>query len=307
MKTSQKDIFFLKAILQTYSQSIGLKVNFAKSCLFSINISQEKTEQLAGVFGCSLGSYPFTYLGLPMGITKLKVEHFAPLVCRIERRIIATTSWLTMVGRATLVDMAISSITIYTMCSIKMHATNLRSIDRIRKHGMWRVSDVTGKGKPMVAWVNVTTPKEKGGLGLKNMSIMNDALLTKHLHKLYNKEDVPWVHLVWNTYYIDGKAPHGSRGKDSFWLKDLMKLTMHFRGIASTTIGPGELWEDVWNGHFLSNELPRLFCFARNKKISIAHYLANLDIQHHFHIPLSHQALTELNQLGQMIEQAQQN
>jgi hypothetical protein len=26
---------------------------------------------------------------------------------------------------------------------------------------------------------------------LKDMSIMNDALLTKHLHKLYNKEDVP--------------------------------------------------------------------------------------------------------------------
>jgi hypothetical protein len=25
---------------------------------------------------------------------------------------------------------------------------------------------------------------------------MNDALLTKHLHKLYNKEDVPWVQLV---------------------------------------------------------------------------------------------------------------
>jgi hypothetical protein len=45
-------------------------------------------------------------------------------------------------------------------------------------------------------WKNVTTPKDKGGLGLKNMSTMNDALLTKHLHKLYNKEDVPWVQLV---------------------------------------------------------------------------------------------------------------
>jgi hypothetical protein len=51
---------------------------------------------------------------------------------------------------------------------------------------------VAGKGNPLVAWKNVTTPKERGGLGLKNMTVMNDALLTKHLHKLYNKEDVPW-------------------------------------------------------------------------------------------------------------------
>jgi hypothetical protein len=216
MKASQKDLFSLKAILQTYSQSTGLKVNFAKSCLLPINISQEKTEQLAGVFGCSVGSYPFTYLGLPMGTTKPKVEHFAPLVCRIERRISATASWLTMAGRATLVDTTISSIPTYTMCSIKMHATNLRSIDSIKKNGLWRGSDVARKGKPMVAWGNVTAPKEKGGLGLKNLNIMNDALLTKHLHKLYNKEDVPWVQLVWSTHYIDGKVPHGTTGKGSF-------------------------------------------------------------------------------------------
>jgi hypothetical protein len=167
---------------------------------------------------------------------------------------------------------------------------------------------VAGKGKPMVAWKNITAPKEKGGLGLKDMSIMNDALLTKHLHKLYNKEDIPWVQLVSNTHYIDGKAPHGTRGKSSFWLKDLMKLSVHFRGIASTTIGLGDtvlLWKDVWNGHYLNNELPRLLSFARNKQGSIAQYLANSDVQHNFHIPLSQQALYQLNQLGQMTEQAQ--
>jgi hypothetical protein len=92
--------------------------------------------------------------------------------------------------------MAISSVPIYTVCSIKMHATNLHSIDRIRKTVLWRGSDVAGKGKPMVAWKKVNTPKEKGGLGLKDLRIMNEALLTKHLHKLYNKEEVSWVQLV---------------------------------------------------------------------------------------------------------------
>jgi hypothetical protein len=119
--------------------------------LLPINITQETAEQLVGVFGCSVGTYPFTYLGLPMGTTKPRVEHFAPLVCRIEWRITAIASWLTMATRATLVDMVISSVPIYTMCSIKMHATNLHSIDRIRKNGISRGSDVAGKGKPLVA------------------------------------------------------------------------------------------------------------------------------------------------------------
>jgi hypothetical protein len=68
--------------------------------------------------------------------------------------------------------------------------------------------------------------QRKGGLRLKDMRVMNDALLAKHLHKLYNKKDVLWVQLVWNTHFIDGKAHHATRGKSSFWLKDLMKLSV---------------------------------------------------------------------------------
>jgi hypothetical protein len=69
--------------------------------------------------------------------------------------------------------MAISSVLIYTMCTIKMHATNLHSIDMIKKNGLWRGSDLAEKGKHMVAWKMITTPKDKGGLGLQDLRIMN--------------------------------------------------------------------------------------------------------------------------------------
>jgi hypothetical protein len=68
---------------------------------------------------------------------------------------------------------------------------------------------------------------------------MNEVLLTKHLHELYNKEEVPWVQL----------APHALIAKWFFWLKDTMKLCDQFRGFATTTVGSGDtimLWEDVW-------------------------------------------------------------
>jgi hypothetical protein len=94
------------------------------------------------------------------------------------------------------VDFPVSSIPIYTLCSVKMHVTNINSIDRARKHGLWRGSDVAGKGKPLVAWKKVTTPKDKGGMCLKTLRTMNEALHIKHLHKFYNKEDIPWVQLI---------------------------------------------------------------------------------------------------------------
>jgi hypothetical protein len=285
MRVTQGEIFCLKAQFHTYSESTGLKVNFSKSLLLPINISKDKANQLAGIFSCTVGSYPFTYIGLLMGTTKPKVEDHTPLANKIERRIIVMANWLSMAGRATLVDFAVSSVPIYTMCSLKMHVTNLNSIDRAWRHGLWRGSDVVGKGKPLVAWKKVTMPKDKGGMGLKNLKLMNEALLIKHLHKFYNKYDIPWVQLIWHTHYASGLIPHAAAKKGSFWFRDVMKYVEHFRGVASASTGPGDtvlLWEDVWNGHFLANELPRLYSYGRNKINSVAQFMG-----HPFSIPQS--------------------
>lgn len=64
----------------------------------------------------------------------------------------------------------------------------------------------------------VMKPKEKGGLSVLNLNVQNDALLLKHLHKFYNKMDIPWVKLVWSKYYED-KIPHATREVGSFWWK----------------------------------------------------------------------------------------
>ena len=77
-------------------------------------------------------------------------------------------------------------------------------------------SDVNAKKKPLIACSKVTTPKENGGLGVINLKVQNQALLMKYLHKFYNKADIPWVQLIWNTHYSNGQIPHASREKGSF-------------------------------------------------------------------------------------------
>jgi hypothetical protein len=47
----------------------------------------------------------------------------------------------------------------------------------------------------------VQRPKSQGGLGIIDLSAQNKALPLKHLHKFFNKVDVPWVDLTWKAYY----------------------------------------------------------------------------------------------------------
>jgi hypothetical protein len=110
----EQQLLHLKDILQLFTLSSGLKVNYHKSCLLPINIEAGKAALLANSFGCAVGVYPFTYLGLPMGLTKPQVKDYAPLICRIERRLSASSHFLSYAGRLHLINSVISSLpTIY--------------------------------------------------------------------------------------------------------------------------------------------------------------------------------------------------
>jgi hypothetical protein len=69
-----------------------------------------------------------------------------------------------------------------------------------------------------------------------------------------------------------------------------MKFSDHFRGIANTTIGAGDtvmLWGDVWNGHHLMSEFPKLYSYAKNSTILVAQYLSNSYVHQNSHTPIS--------------------
>jgi hypothetical protein len=76
-------------------------------------------------------------------------------------------------------------------------------------------------------------------LGVINLRSQNKALLLKHLDKFYNKANIPWVNLIWNTYYSNSEAPHATKDKGSFWWKDVLKFADWFRGIPKCKVGNG--------------------------------------------------------------------
>ena len=117
----------------------------------------------------------------------------------------------------------------------------------------------------------------------------------KHLHKFYNKENIPWVQLVWN-YYTDG-PPHNYNLCGSFWWRDIMKLSDKYRDLCDVKVGKGDsvmFWHEKWNGQCPGKEYPRLFSYALDPSISIQKVLNTDDISTLFHRPMSVQAYSEM-------------
>jgi hypothetical protein len=65
-------------------------------------------------------------------------------------------------------------------------------------------------------------------------------------------------------------------------------------------VGNGEtvlFWTDRWNGKNIADEYPRLFSFAKDKLCSVKSGMSLSDPVDAFHLPLSLEAMTELQAL----------
>lgn len=61
MQADSRQLICLKGLLENFAQSTGLRVNYKKSCMIPINVSDERMTNLTAVFGCQIGTLPFTY------------------------------------------------------------------------------------------------------------------------------------------------------------------------------------------------------------------------------------------------------
>ncbi|GJZ20771.1 RNA-directed DNA polymerase, eukaryota, reverse transcriptase zinc-binding domain protein [Tanacetum coccineum] len=109
----------------------------------------------------------------------------------------------------------------------------------------------SAKGKAKVSGKSICRPKDKGGLGLKDLQTWNEALLAKHIWNIAIKKDtmwVKWVHTVklrgTSIWIIDADK------NDSWGWKNLLLIRNRIREFVSCKIGNGRdtsLWFDNWN------------------------------------------------------------
>src|SRR3954467_12465702 len=230
---------------------------------------------------------------------------FLPLVDCMERRLSASSCFLNQGGKLQLLNSVISSMPIYYLCSLHIPVGIIKQLERIQRQCLWRRYD-KDSGKSLASWDLVCRPKRKGGWGVINLSIQNEALLLKQLHNFYNRVQVPWVQLIWNTYYHN-RIPHAIELYGSFWWKDICQLLDKFIVVSNCTFGDGItalFWLDNWRDNqqqLLAHNFARLFSFAKDSLISVHEVLQTDELLSLFHLPLSTEAYGELQLLSQIV------
>jgi hypothetical protein len=149
MEGCSRQLLFLKALLNYFASSIGLKINFEKSMTVPINMSSGRIHHLAATFGCSVGNLPFTYLGLPLGLTKPRVEEFMPLITRCERRLVSTSLFfLSQAGRLQITNSVFTALPTFYMSTLSPSFSSKKAYHQLKGSSganpffewMWRSS-----------------------------------------------------------------------------------------------------------------------------------------------------------------------
>ena len=164
---------------------------------------------------------------------------------------------------------------IFYLGSLLVPAGILKQLERIQRQCLWR-KHRDEPSPSLEAWDLICRPKNKGGLGILNLGVQNMALLLKHLHKFLNRLDLPWVSLIWDTYY-HSSVPQGTDSCGSFWWKDICKLLDHFRSTTWVQINSGTsalFWSDKWKIDetvvTLQTRFPRLFSYVKDPWITVS-------------------------------------
>ncbi len=279
----------IKLVLETFSNSSGLKINFLKSAVIPINLSQPQAADLAVILGCPVVNFPVKYLGLPLSPRPLCRADFLSLLEKLDNRL---AGWkgqlLSRAGRMVLLNAVLSTIPAFFCSAFRIPAWALKAIDKIRRGFLWKGKVLNNGFHCLVSWEQVCRPKSMGGLGIRNLKAMNSSLLMKNLWNFYNHGAQPWVKLLRKLHYkrrtpsaVGATPPRCS----PIW-RGILGSSVPFHTSTAVILGDGlntSFWFSRWEGDtLLCNRLPALFASSTQKSISVRRWVQRFSTKRNF-------------------------
>jgi hypothetical protein len=120
--------------LDNFSAATGLSINFHKSTFVPIKVNPSAATSMALAFGCTVSSFPQTYLGLPLSTHKLRISDFNPIISKSDLRL---SGWRgrshPIGGRLILVNSVLTALLAHAMAAGLLPAGVLEAIDKRRR------------------------------------------------------------------------------------------------------------------------------------------------------------------------------
>ncbi|MFS7928714.1 hypothetical protein Hanom_Chr04g00324021 [Helianthus anomalus] len=173
------------------------------------------------------------------------------------------------------------SLPTYFFSLYKAPASVIDQLERLRREFLWGITPERGK-LSMVAWNNVMTPKELGGVGVGSLKDANLAMLAKWWWRFKTDPNSLWRKVIWSIHNsertwnpIPGKMSIAGPWKQVVKVSnDLEKYGINLSGCFRATPGVGDsisFWKERWvDGELLKNKFPVLFELERLKNAVVA-------------------------------------
>ena len=174
-------------------------------------------------------------------------------------------------GRITLIKSTLASLPLYQMSLVRMLIVVAKRLEKLQRSFLWGGGALERKAR-LIKWDVVCFEKRQGGLGLRNLTLLNKALLGKWIWKFASNRDCTWKILISSKYGLDGLGWCSKEAcgpfEVGFW-KEIVKESSWVKENWRFNIGNGtrvRLWLDYWCGNApLRNSFSILFDLAVNK------------------------------------------
>ena len=137
-EANTKSAFSIKAILQCFELSSGLRVNFAKSRIGGTGMDQVTLQSFATILNCDTMTSPFLYLGMPVGGSHKHGAFWNGVIEKVQARL---SRWkgrcLSMAGRICLIRSVLSSIPLFFMSLFKLPSGVAGKLVKIQTNFLW--------------------------------------------------------------------------------------------------------------------------------------------------------------------------
>jgi len=282
-KATVDNLWMMKALLRGFEMASGLKINFFKSSLIGVNVPGEFMSMACDFLNCSEGSLLFKYLGLPVGANPKSMSTWEPMVESLCGKL---NSWghkyISFGGRIILLNAVLNSIPIFYLTFLKMPVQVWKRIVRIQREFLW---GGVGGGRKVswVKWKSVCQQKANGGIGIKDIRVMNVSLLAKWKWRLLDGEKALWKDVLEGKYgpckesLLVGGIASWPRNA-SVWWKDVVRLEDFggqgwFNSELKRKVGNGvdtSFWMVNWcGGRSFALKYPRLFSISNQREAMV--------------------------------------
>jgi hypothetical protein len=180
-------------LVNTFGVASGLLCNLQKCSASPIRCEGLDLQQITAVIQCPIKAFLVTYLRLPLSLTRLSKTDLQPLVDKIAGHFPTwKASLLERSGRLILVNSTLVATPVYHMMSLDLPPWFFSCVNKLLRGFFWSAAMEARRGQCVVAWDSICSPKHLGGLGIKNLRLLNLALRTWWRWHERAEEDKPW-------------------------------------------------------------------------------------------------------------------